>query len=92
MINAFMDKDTLQLAEKIVYTAGIVTGFWKAIDGFFWYMHKRQKGFITDLIKEELKGELQSLKDDIQDIKKDREQDSRYQTQQFQKIMDLLKK
>lgn len=87
-----MDKDTLHLAEKILYTIGIVTGFWKFVDGFFSYLHKRQKGFITDLIKEELQIELRSLREDVQEMKEEREKDNRYINTQLQTILQELRK
>ena len=87
-----MDKETLLIAEKVLYTIGIVTGFWKFIDSLFAFLHKRQKGFITDLIKEELRNEITPLKDDITEMKKQREADSRTQLEQYRTILNELKK
>lgn len=87
-----MDKETLQLAEKILYTVGIVTGFWRFVDAFFAYMHKRQKGYLTELIDQMLKISLMGLKEDIEELKHQREVDARNQLDQYQKILSELRK
>lgn len=87
-----MDKETLLLAEKILYTIGIVTGFWKFVDAFFSYMHKRQRGFVSDVVEEKLKDELLPIKNAIDEIKKQRERDNRYQNEQLQNILSELRK
>lgn len=87
-----MTNETLAVAEKILYTIGIVTGFWKFTDAFFAYLHKRQKGFLTDLIDEMLKTELVGLKDDINEMKKQREADNKTQFEQYRNILNELKK
>lgn len=83
-----MDKMDKDLGEKILYTIGIVTGFWKFVDAFFAYMHKRQKGFIGELIDEK----MTPIKEDISDIKRQRESDNKTQYEQYQKILNELKK
>lgn len=88
-------KDTLDfyaVAEKILYTIGIVTAFWKFTDAFFAYLHKRQKGFLTDLIDEKLKTELAGLKSDMHEMKEQREKDNRYQNEMMQKILSEVRK
>ena len=87
-----MNNETLAIAEKILYTIGIVTGFWKFTDAFFSYLHKRQKGFLSELIDEKLKSELHGIKEDMVEMKKQREVDTRTQFEQYQKILNELKK
>jgi len=87
-----MTNETLAIAEKILYTIGIVTGFWKFTDTFFAYLHKRQKGFLDELIEEKLKLELHSLKEDIAEMKRQREQDNKTQFEQYRQILNELKK
>lgn len=87
-----VDDSTKEIAEKVLYTVGIVTSFWKFVDGFFSYLHKRQRGFISDVVKEELKNELRPLKEDIQEIKENRESDNRFVNQQLQTIISEIKK
>lgn len=87
-----MNNETLAIAEKILYTIGIVTGFWKFTDAFFAYLHKRQKGFLSELIDEKLKSELHGIKEDMIEMKKQREVDTRTQFDQYQKILNELRK
>ena len=77
---------------KIIYTAGIVTFFWKVVDAIFAYRSKRQKEFVSELVEEMLKQELRPLKDSINEIKRAREADNRFQHEQFQKILTELGK
>jgi len=88
-----MDKDALiSIVEKVVYTAGIVTAFWKFVDTVFNYLNKRQREQIQDVARETIKEELRPLKDSIHEIKADREKDNRFQHEQFQKILTELRK
>lgn len=87
-----MNNETLEVAEKILYTIGIVTGFWKFTDAFFSYLHKRQKGFLTELIDEKLKSELSGIKSDMHEMKQQREKDNRAQFDQYQTILKELRK
>lgn len=87
-----MTQETLAIFEKILYTIGIVTGFWKFTDAFFSYLHKRQKGFLGELIDEKLKTELTELKSDMQEMKRHRENDNKEQFKQYQEILKELRK
>ena len=87
-----MDREALNILEKVIYTAGIVTAFWKFVDSLFGFLHKRQRGFLVDLIKEELSVELLSLKNDITEMKKQRELDNKTQFEQYRNILNELKK
>lgn len=87
-----IDKETLQLAEKILYTIGLVTGFWKFTDAFFAYLHKRQRGFISDVVKEDIKDEIAPIKKGLEEMKALRESDSRWINEQLRKILDEIRK
>lgn len=87
-----MGNDVLSVIEKVIYTAGIVTGFWKAVDAVFAYRSKRQKEFVSDVVQERLEAELRPLRDAINEIKRARETDNRFQHEQFQNILTELGK
>lgn len=87
-----MTQETIAIFEKILYTTGIVTAFWKFVDSFFSFLHKRQKGFLTELIDEMLKTELTELKSDMQEMKRHRENDNKEQFKQYQEILKELRK
>ena len=83
-----MGNDVLSIIEKVIYTAGIVTGFWKAVDAIFAYRSKRQKEFVSEVVEDK----LQPIKDAINEIKRDQQKDNRFQHEQFQKILQELSK
>lgn len=83
-----MGNDVLSIVEKIIYTSGIVTAFWKGVDAVFAYRSKRQKEFVSEVVEDK----LQPIKDAINEIKRDREKDNRFQHEQFQKILSELSK
>lgn len=87
-----IDKEAIQLAEKILYTIGLVTAFWKFVDAFFAFLHKRQRGFISDVVKEDIKEELAPIKIGLEEMKKLREADNKWINEQLRKILEEIKK
>lgn len=83
---------TKELIEKVLYTVGIVTAFWKFVDAFFGLLHKRQRGFVSDIVKEELRNEIAPIKEHIAEIKSNREKDNQHINSQLGKIFDKLNK
>lgn len=87
-----MGNDVISIIEKVVYTSGTVVFFWKMVDSIFGYLNKRQKEFISDVAGDMLKEELRPIKDAIAEIKRDQQKDNRFQHEQFQKILQELRK
>lgn len=83
---------TKEFLEKCLYAVSIVVGFWKFVDAFFGLLHKRQRGFVSDIVKEELRNEIAPIKDHIAEIKRNREKDNQNINNQLGKIFDKLNK
>ena len=82
-----MTPELASLVNNLAIIAPAFAIFWKGIDKLFAYFSDKKKNETKELIKEMLSEQIRPIQDSVDDIKKLREEDSRFQHQQFQQIL-----
>lgn len=85
-----MTPELASLVNNIAIIAPAFAIFWKGIDKLFAYFSDKKKNETKELIKEMLSEQIRPLQDSVDEIKKAREEDNKFQHQQFQNILLAL--
>lgn len=87
-----MNPELASLLNNLAVIVPAFLAFWKGIDKLFAYFSDKKKAETKELIKEMLSEQIRPIQESVDDIKKAREEDNRFQHQQFQAILLELRK
>jgi len=86
-----MTPELASLLDKLVVIAPAFALFWKGVDKLFAYFSDKKKNETRELIQEMLREQIRPIQESVDEIKKAREEDNKFQHQQFQEILIALK-
>lgn len=78
--------------KNIIYSLPLFILIWKAIDKYFEYQAKKDKELIKELVREVMGETLTEIRNDIKELRQDREKDMREINNTLREIVRDMKK